>query len=252
MDSEALNAVKEDFDRNGFAVIRRFFSEHHFHVIANGIDHYIKTILPGLAETEAFYEDKGQRESLFRLCHMGQHDPFFKELEENVELVCLARALLDDTPCSQSIQMFGKAPRIGKATPPHQDGFYYKLTPNEALTFWLAIDPVDKENGCVHYISGSHRRGMRHHEVSDVFGFSLGINDFSDEDRKQEKSVCLQPGDMIAHHSMTIHRTDPNCSDRRRRALGLVYFAARAQRDEEAVERHQEKITDAWKDSNRL
>ena len=62
MDSAALNAAKEDFDRNGFTVIRQFFSGQHFHDIANGLDRYIKSILPGLSETETFYEDKGSRD----------------------------------------------------------------------------------------------------------------------------------------------------------------------------------------------
>ena len=70
------------------------------------------------------------------------------------------------------------------------------LGPNEALTFWVPIDPVDKQNGCVRYVRGSHHRGMRHHELSSVFGFSLDIKDYGAEDEVMETPVCMQPGDV--------------------------------------------------------
>ena len=30
----------------------------------------------------------------------------------------------------------------------------------DVLTIWLALDPVDEQNGCLRYVAGSHRRGI--------------------------------------------------------------------------------------------
>ena len=52
----------------------------------------------------------------------------------------------------------------------------------------------------------------------------------------------LEPGDVLAHHSLTIHRADANHSDRSRRALGLVYFGKSAQVDPAAQQRYQDSV----------
>src|SRR5690606_24826976 len=116
----------------------------------------------------------------------------------------------------------GKPPRVGSETPPHQDSYYWRIDPIDAgVTFWLPLDKVDEANGCVRYIPGSHRQGMRPHGESKQFGFSLGLLDFGDADRRDEVPVPVDAGDMIAHAGLTVHRADPNRSDRRRWAVGL-------------------------------
>ena len=105
------------------------------------------------------------------------------------------------------------------------------LEPNEALTLWLSQDYVDEENGCVRYIAGSHRSGMRPHQRTSILGFSQGFSDFGAEDRATEIPVCTEPGDLIAHHCLTVHSADTTTSPLARRALGFVYFSERAHDD---------------------
>lgn len=71
----------------------------------------------------------------------------------------LASILLHDEVIGKNIQYFNKPPKIGKPTPAHQDGYYFMLEPNEAVTMWMALEPVDEENGCVRYVKGSHKKG---------------------------------------------------------------------------------------------
>ena len=96
---------------------------------------------------------------------------------------------------------------------------------------WIALDVVDEENGCLRYAAGSHRDGLRPHGASEVLGFSQGLQDWGPADEQREVMRTLQPGDMLAHHSLTVHRADANKSDRTRRALGLVYYAQSAKVD---------------------
>lgn len=243
-------SAKADFDRDGFAVIRAFYSPQETRDLIENVDRYITQIVPTLPAEAVYYEGK-HPDSVMRLETMERYDVYFDKLLRSERYVHLASALLNDKAVPQYVELFAKPPRVGKPTPPHQDGNYFMLVPNQALTFWLPIDPVDEENGCIRYVRGSQRRGMRHHELSGVFGFSLGITDYGAQDEKDEVPICLQAGDAVIHHSMTIHRTDANPSKRLRRAIGLIYYAQQARIDEEAS-KHIETIHEQWKASDNL
>jgi ectoine hydroxylase-related dioxygenase (phytanoyl-CoA dioxygenase family) len=126
------------------------------------------------------------------------------------------------------------------------------LEPNEALTMWLALDSVDEENGCIRYLPGAHRREMRPHQRTEVLGFSQGIVDYGDADFEAEVAICAEPGDLIVHHCMIVHRADANLSARNRAALGLVYFARRARVNEERAEAYRKKLWTQWEREGRL
>jgi phytanoyl-CoA hydroxylase len=144
----------------------------------------------------------------------------------------------------KNLQYFNKPPGVGQPTPAHQDGYYFKLDPPEALTMWLALDDVDEENGCVRYVRASHRRGMRPHARTNVLGFSQGITDYGTvDDMAGEIAFPAKPGDLLAHHALTIHRADGNRSaTRSRRSLGFIYYAARAREDQVVVDAYQAQL----------
>ena len=148
--------------------------------------------------------------------------------------------------------MFGKAPKIGSETPAHQDGFYFTLEPNEALTIWLPLDCADEENGCIRYVPASHKRGVLPHGRGESFGFSMGLLNYTNEDRAAEVAINVVPGDLIVHHSLTIHRADPNPSYRRRWAMGLVYYAKRAKINQAARDARDRAVQADWKETNRI
>lgn len=56
----------------------------------------------------------------------------------------------------------------------------------------------------------------------------------------------------MAHHAMTIHRTDANASDRTRRAMGLIYWATNFKQDIEAAKTHVDRIHEQWKEGGKL
>lgn len=249
-DDATIKQAKAQFDEEGFTVIRGFFDPQEVRAMEDDLQHYVNDILPTLPEAAAFCEVKGDLSTLFRLDKMFTYAPdATKRWKARPDVTALAEVLLDDGVKQQELQMFGKAPRVGKATPAHQDGFYFKLVPNEALTMWAPLDTCDRGNGCVVYVKGSHKRGVLPHGSSEVFGFSQGLMTYTDEDRDLEVAVEVQPGDLIAHHSLTIHRADPNPSDRRRWAMGMVYYANRAKVDETAHADYLAQVQQRFKDA---
>lgn len=244
--------LKPDFDRDGFVLLRAYLSPEEAAEVDRNIDRFIRDILPTAPETTAFYEDKADPASIKRLQNMTDLDPYFRDLFFADRFVDLAAQLLGDRAVGRALQWFNKPARVGGVTPPHQDGFYFMLDPNEAITLWLALDDIDEANGCMRYVRGSNRRGMRPHQRSNVIGFSQGITDYGDADRAAEAVIRAGPGDLFAHHSMTIHRADPNPSNRRRAALGFVYYAAAAKEDQERAARYREQLFAQWKREGKL
>ncbi len=240
LDPQLLKQAVRTFRRDGYIVWRGFYNSEEMQELMQQIDRYVKEVLPTLPKNRAFFADKSDMATLFRLEQM-QVDPWFEAFYLSERMTGLARTLLDDDIKPQQVEMFGKAPRGGEATPPHQDGNYWMLVPNEGVTMWLALDVVDEENGCLRYVPGSHRKPMRNHAIGNTFGFSLGMTDFGPEDEKAEVAICAEPGDLIVHHGLTIHR-----------AMGFVYFADRAQADTVAVNAHQQAVHDQWAAQNKL
>lgn len=139
----------------------------------------------------------------------------------------MAETVLEDEVVPVNMQYFNKPAGTGQATPPHQDGYYFHLTPCEAVTGWLALDEVDEENGCIHYVRGSHRTDIfRPHGQTGVLGFSQGITDFGTSVDRVDTVACPgSAGTFLMHHARTIHWAGPNRSKTRsRQAIRAVQF----------------------------
>lgn len=233
---------KQDFDRNGFVIVRQFLKTSALKELTDELQRYIQTVVPSLPATAAFFEVPGRPETLKQLQHMA-HDPYFAACQKQSNWKDLATELLGEDCSAQEPEWFNKPPGTDHVTPPHQDNFYFCLKPPSVVTLWLALDRIDEENGCLRYVAGSHRNGIRPHRRTEILGFSQGITDFSNADRQKEVSISLEPGDLLAHHGETIHRAEANRSAaRHRRAFAMVYRGDSCQRDEEAFARYQADV----------
>ena len=166
----------------------------------------------------------------------------------------LAEHLLGGAVVPRNLQYFNKPAGDSRPTPPHQDGAYFMLEPCEAVTLWLALDDVDEENGCVRFVRGSHTNGLREHARTDVLGFSRALRSYPCEgDGEAEVPVAVSAGELVAHHPLTVHRADANRSSSRcRRALGLIYYSARAREDVAAHDAYQAALAEELRGQGRI
>ena len=236
--------LRKEFDANGFLILSEFFSERDIRRFKDRVDNYILHIAPGLPSDKVFYEDPDDTSSIKQLFHMAAYDPFFEDLLRGSKVETLVKILLGENTGKGFVEYFNKPPGIGKPTPPHQDCYYFMLTPPQAITFWIPLEDVDEENGCLRYIRGSHKRGMRPHGRTQTLGFSQGITDFGTrQDKDNEVVVPAKKGDVLVHHGMTIHRAGENKSATRSRSvLGIVYFSESAKEDLDAKKSYREKL----------
>lgn len=231
----------EAYDRDGFVVVREFLRGDDFSELTTNLDRYIREVVPTLPDSDAFFQDRSRPETLKQMQHMGQ-DAFLNQYRQHPRWNALAELLVGEPVEAQEPEWFNKPPGTVHPTPPHQDNYYFCLRPASVATLWVALDAADEANGCLRYVRGSYRKGIRQHNASSVLGFSQGITDYGPEDELLEEPMCLQPGDLIAHHGETIHRADPNHSQRHRRAFAMVFYGVSAKRDNEAYERYMSAV----------
>lgn len=233
-ENQTENKILSDFIADGFTYIPDFFTVEEVATISLNLDRVIEEVLPNIPESEVYYENEGDLSSLKQISSLNRHDHFFHNLLINPKLIQLSELLLNDPIIVKYLAYFNKPALIGKATPPHQDAYYFKISPPVALTIWVALESSDEENGNVKYIKGSHLNGLRPHDRSETFGFSQQILDFgTDEDLSNEVSIQVKAGDILIHHSLTIHRADMNFSkSRSRKGLGIVYYGESATEDQ--------------------
>ena len=232
------------FEADGFVATPGFCNANELLTIESALAKFISDALSNLPPEEVFYEDKGDSSTLKQIQRLHEHDEFFASVVEGSPKT-LAEELLGEPVIPKNLQYFNKPPGVGQATPPHQDGQFFMLEPCHALTMWMALDPVDEENGCVRYLRGSHLHGMRPHGRTQTLGFSQGITDYNQEDIREEIPCPAKPGDLLAHHALTIHRADANLSHTRsRRALGFIFYGESACEDKLAHEAYQKNLVE--------
>ena len=245
--------LRQQLVQDGFVAIRGFLSDNELSAVENRLDEFIRTIVPKMPTEHVFYEQRDDVNTLKQLQQMAHHDPWFQRFNQG-RVFRLARALMGEEVIAKNLQYFNKPPQVGAPTPAHQDGFYFMLNPCRAITMWLALDHVNAENGCIRYVRGSHKRGMRPHRRTTTLGFSQGIEPFpTEEDRVAETAIYAEPGDLLVHDALTIHWADGNQSlTRTRRALGLIFYSAEAQEDREAKRDYQKQLTEEMKSAGQI
>ena len=132
-----------------------------------------------------------------------------------------ARQLLGGAVRLWHDQLFVKPPHDGAIVAWHQDYSYWTRTkPVAHLTCWIGLDDSTVDNGCVHYVPGSHNwnllpRGALVDNMEAIF------DRLTQEQKDQFRPVAieLKAGEASFHHPLTIHGSFKNRSDRPRRAV---------------------------------
>lgn len=120
-------------------------------------------------------------------------------------------------------------------TPWHQDASYndQPFSPpgteiaDGRLQFWIALDDVDAETGCMHFVAGHHRRPLLAHRVAggepDDPGRLLALVDPAEQlDLSTVVAAPLAAGGCTIHAYGTPHYTPPNRSANRDRRAYII------------------------------
>jgi hypothetical protein len=126
---------------------------------------------------------------------------------------------------------FIKEPESAAIAAWHQDATYFGLRPYVHVTAWLALTDATAENGCMEFLPGSYRRGQLPHRAGAV---AASVNRAGqavtlDVDDAPAVHAPLRAGQFSLHHTLCLHRSQPNRSSGRRIGLAISYIPTSAQ-----------------------
>ena len=125
---------------------------------------------------------------------------------------------------------FIKEPESAAVAGWHQDATYFGLRPHVHVTAWLALTDATAENGCMEFLPGSLHRGQLPHRAGVVpasvnragQAVTLEIDD------APAVHAPLRAGEFSLHHTLCLHRSQPNRSSGRRVGLAISYVPTSA------------------------
>ena len=111
----------------------------------------------------------------------------------------------------------------GPATPWHQDqAFYARDHQYRSLSFWMPLQDVDADTGCMRFVPGSHLRGLRpHHDLGD--DPRVHALEAVDPDLTGAVTCPLPAGGVTIHDDRVMHGAGPNVTPHPRRAYAMVF-----------------------------
>jgi hypothetical protein len=120
----------------------------------------------------------------------------------------------------------------GRRVPWHEDSAYWKtmLSPMEAVTVWLAIDPSTIENGCMSVVPRSHitqQSGFSEYQEVDAQK-SVFPNEIVRPQQRAEHAIPieLEANQASLHDARLIHGSPPNTSTLRRCGFTMRFVPA--------------------------
>lgn len=238
------NYNRKFYNENGYMIYPEFVTSELVTKMNEVIDNLSKT----LPISEEVFDESGTGK-IKQIQFLEKYDQIFVDLTEILRPI--AEHLIGETDLTVlNMQLFEKHPHISKPTRSHQDNAYFKMFPSTPLTFWIALDDIDEENGCVYYAPFTHltptRKHQRYHPHttfrvrSGVPGLSLCLHEHPEE---TDLPIIVKAGTILVHNCNLVHRAGMNNSEnRRRRAIGLVFIPKSCKIDDRLNKYHKDRL----------
>jgi phytanoyl-CoA hydroxylase len=114
-------------------------------------------------------------------------------------------------------------PAWGNPTAWHLDNPYWSFSSRDAISIWVALDDVTKDNGCLYFIPGTHKSAT----YANV-GIGQNISDLftAYPQWAQHEAVAgeMKAGACSFHNGLLAHGAGANMTPRPRRAMTCAYM----------------------------
>src|SRR5829696_2597949 len=216
------------YKEHGYLAGIRMLNDDQLEVLRQELAELVDPAHPG---HRLFYEfnanesaDPGQ--ILFHALGAWRITPGLHDLLWNPAFVVAAAQLLDGPVRFWHDQIFYKPAHHGGVVIWHQDYSYWtRTTPMAHLSCWIGLDDSTPENGCVHYVPGSHRWELLP-RLSFANDMDAVLDSLTPAQRAEFKPVAieLKAGECSFHHPLMVHGSYANTTSRPRRAVVINSF----------------------------
>lgn len=204
-----LDAVKRDFDRDGFVILRSYLDDDEVADLRERAESTARATFAGASRERP-------RQFANVLKNLQNEDAWFARQLNHGEHMPLMKALVGDELVPATAAWFDRPGGTDERINPHIDGGGRGRGPGVGAIIWIALDAATADNGCLYYGRGSH-----------LVEYSKGV--FNDFDTSSPTAVPAEmaPGDAVVHDALTVHWSGVNHSGRPRRAVSFFYWGAK-------------------------
>ncbi|HEY8458158.1 MAG TPA: phytanoyl-CoA dioxygenase family protein [Actinopolymorphaceae bacterium] len=218
-------AERQRYETEGFAVVRGLFRPEE---IAEICDEFMAIHaagpVPGHFEPTAPPDDESVDilRRYPRVMHPHQFNEVARKYLLDSRLRVILRELLGEEPLAAQSMFYFKPPGArGQAL--HQDNFYLRVEPGTCIAAWVACDVIDRANGGLEVVPGTHRMDIFCPEEADL-EVSFTTEYVPPPPGLSPVPVDMSPGDVLFFNGSLVHGSGPNTTtDRFRRSFICHY-----------------------------
>ena len=227
------------FNLNGHLLIKNLINKKEINILAKQCDlisnYKAKHIPLSCIQMEPGYEySKDVKKQLSRkLFNLAVYDKIFWNHVINEKILSIIVQLFKTKDVKlYGDQLFMKPPIIGSGIDWHQDSASWcDIFPMDLITAWTAIDESTIDNGCLQFIPGTHRMGVIGREGEDRIKRIKKFLPFINSKNYPIIKVPMAIGSVHFHHSLIIHSSSQNISNKRRRGYAVHYMRSKSWKD---------------------
>lgn len=164
-----------------------------------------------------------------RIMFPDQVNPLARRYLLDPRLEAILRTLLgEEVLAAQSMFYFKPPGARGQAL--HQDNFYLRVEPGTCIAAWVACEEIDRENGGLEVVPGTHAMELFCPEDADP-SVSFTREYVPPPPGLEAVPVDMSPGDVLFFNGSLVHGSGPNrTTDRFRRSFICHYVGRSAER----------------------
>lgn len=153
----------------------------------------------------------------------SRYEPALMTSRVHAQCLAMAHQLLGPEAEFNFDHAMTKPAQGGVPTPWHQDkAFYTRRTTHRTVTFWIPLQPVAADSGCLRFIPRSHLGPLLQHRRLGGDGRIHGLEAMG-LDESQAVSCPLEAGGVTIHHHLTLHGAGTNVGRGERWAYAMGF-----------------------------
>lgn len=160
--------------------------------------------------------------------NIWEHDEEMKRISFNPRWAEVARQLIG----CKNVRIWHDQALIKQSGPDsrptnwHQDTVYWPHNENGGMSIWIAIDDVDENNGCMHFIPKTRDLGRLDPVDLSTDETDLILKELKKHDENVADPECqaMPSGSVTFHDGLTFHYANANHSGKPRHAFVVIYM----------------------------
>jgi hypothetical protein len=224
MNTEDLRSFADD----GYIVVRQMFTPAEIEALRDRfMDLHAAGPIPGLFEPKP--QDADGYDPLREYPRM-MHPHLVDELAWRTLTEPRVRTVIDallGEPALAAQSMFYFKPPGARGQAAHQDNFYLKVQPGTCIAAWIACDEIDRDNGGLEVVPGTHRMDLFCPDEADP-SLSFTREYVPPPPGLQPVPVDMHPGDVLFFNGSLVHGSGPNRTTDRFRRSFIGHYVGRS------------------------